>query len=129
MADLTWAILRQNSNSFVRNASKGSRVQFSSEPGNLLNLNKKRFSGLATAQPRSFTVSPVKDRGYTVSSQVAGSRRVARGRQTATLKRNVGVRALYKSVKKTVHGPQRRLLLQRLSALAQERQRSAAKKQ
>lgn len=45
-ADLQWLVLKNN-NSFL---VKRDGAQFSSEPGNLMNLNSYKFSGLANAK-------------------------------------------------------------------------------
>jgi large subunit ribosomal protein L28e len=52
---LVWEVLKSN-NAFV---VKNNGVTFSREPGNLLNVNRKRFSGLANA--RAIDIRPTRN--------------------------------------------------------------------
>ena len=52
-ADLIWQLVKDN-NSFLVKRGRTSRlgaVQFSKEPGNLMNVNSFKYSGIATSRP------------------------------------------------------------------------------
>ncbi len=52
-ADLIWQLVREN-NSFLVKRGRTSRlgaVQFSKEPGNLMNVHSFKYSGIATSRP------------------------------------------------------------------------------
>ncbi|KAI9317731.1 ribosomal protein L28e [Dichotomocladium elegans] len=61
-ADLVWSLVKNN-NAFL---VKRSNVQFSSEPGNLTNLNSFKYSGLANAKTVDIASAP---RGVRVTTQ------------------------------------------------------------
>ncbi|CAO3574513.1 unnamed protein product [Mortierella alpina] len=84
-ADLTWLLIKNN-NSFL---VKRSGVQFSSEAGNLLNLNSFKFSGLANKKTVDVSAA-ASGRGVVVSTKSS------KGINKVTLSK--GVRKSAKSV-------------------------------
>lgn len=90
---LLWSIVR-NQNAFL---IKRPRVQFTREPGNLLNLNSYKFSGLAHAQ--TIDVKPAPEKGtQVVVSKKAAMHQPAK-KTVATTFKYQGVRRIAKTVK------------------------------
>jgi large subunit ribosomal protein L28e len=69
-ADLVWSVIRNNSSFLVKRGGS----QFSSEPGNLLNVNSFKYSGVANA--RTVDVAATADnKGVVLAKKKAASRR------------------------------------------------------
>ncbi|KAJ3054528.1 60S ribosomal protein L28 [Rhizophlyctis rosea] len=90
-SDLVW-LLTRNNNSFL---VKRNGIQLSREPGNLLNLNSRKFSGLAAKKTVDVAAAP---KGVTVTLRKtkAGNKPVATANATTYTK---GTRASAKSVR------------------------------
>ncbi|KAJ3037896.1 60S ribosomal protein L28 [Rhizophlyctis rosea] len=90
--DLVWLLTRDNSSFLV----KRNGIQLSREPGNLLNLNSRKFSGVAAKKSVDVSAAP---KGVTVTLRKtkAGNKPVAAS-NSVTLTR--GTRGSAKTVKK-----------------------------
>ncbi|KAJ3114575.1 hypothetical protein HDU96_001945 [Phlyctochytrium bullatum] len=97
-SDLVWALTRTNSSFLV----KRSGVQLTREPGNLLNKNSFKFSGVANAKAVDIKAS---NGGVqvTLKKKTVPASKVAKSSQVTTIVRP-GVKSITKSVKNIVKG-------------------------
>ncbi|RXW16209.1 hypothetical protein EST38_g9648 [Candolleomyces aberdarensis] len=117
-SDLQWLLLRRNSSFIVKRVPEG--PVFNKEPGNLLNLNSYKYSGLANAKTIDVSDSPS---GITITTRktkaspnaVAGAKAKSVVRPRSGGRRGLGVAS---SLAKRGYRPDlRKATLARVSAL------------
>ncbi|KAJ3333972.1 hypothetical protein HDU76_000104 [Blyttiomyces sp. JEL0837] len=97
-ADLVWALTRDNSSFLV----KRNGIQLSREPGNLLNKNSFKYSGV---NAKAVDVSAAAQKGVTVTlnKKSVPANKPAKHHAVATITRG-GNRSILKSVRNMVNG-------------------------